>query len=119
MAGHNRHGLVTETDGPEAGRAAGGPIRTDAGLLVGGTCEWLAAAGDRAPAGSGQRIDAHAVLAGRVALVMGAHRGLGRVIAEALAGMGAAVACAARTGAGVETTATRIRAHGGRAVRST
>jgi 3-oxoacyl-[acyl-carrier protein] reductase len=60
-------------------------------------------------------MDAHAVLAGRVALVTGASRGLGRAIAEALAGAGAAVACAARTSADVETTAGRIRAHGGRA----
>ena len=89
--------------------------RSPASWSTGGTCEWLAAAGDRVPAGSGQRMDAHGVLAGRVALVTGASRGLGRAIAEALAGAGAAVACAARTSADVETTATRIRAHGGRA----
>jgi 2-deoxy-D-gluconate 3-dehydrogenase len=59
--------------------------------------------------------DAHGALAGRVALVTGASRGLGRAIAEALAGAGAAVACTGRTAAEVEATAANIRARGGRA----
>src|SRR5690606_17857265 len=54
-------------------------------------------------------------LAGRVALVTGAGRGLGRVIALALAEVGADVAVAARTREQVEETAARIEALGGRA----
>ena len=54
-------------------------------------------------------------LAGRVALVTGASRGLGVAIAGALAEAGAAVACAARTIDGVEATAAAITARGGRA----
>jgi len=52
------------------------------------------------------------VLAGRVALVTGASRGIGRAIARALGAAGAAVACAARSMDLVETAAAEIRAAG-------
>ncbi len=55
------------------------------------------------------------VLAGRVALVTGASRGIGRAIAVALGAAGAAVACAARSIDQVEATAAKIRAGGGAA----
>jgi NAD(P)-dependent dehydrogenase (short-subunit alcohol dehydrogenase family) len=54
-------------------------------------------------------------LAGRVALVTGASRGLGRAIAVALGAAGAAVACAARARDQVDATAAEIAAAGGQA----
>ena len=54
-------------------------------------------------------------LAGRVALVTGAGRGIGRAVALALGGAGAAVACCARSADQVEATAAEIRRAGGRA----
>ena len=54
-------------------------------------------------------------LAGRVALVTGASRGLGRALALAFGAAGATVACAARSGDQVEETAARIREAGGQA----
>lgn len=54
-------------------------------------------------------------LAGKVAIVTGAGRGIGAAIAEALAAAGATVACAARNVAEVEATAARITAQGGSA----
>ena len=54
-------------------------------------------------------------LAGRVALVTGASRGIGRAIAVALAAAGAAVACAARSRDQVDAAAAEIMAAGGRA----
>lgn len=55
-------------------------------------------------------------LDGRVAIVTGAGRGLGRQMALALADAGADVVCAARTAEQVERTAEDIRALGRRAV---
>jgi NAD(P)-dependent dehydrogenase (short-subunit alcohol dehydrogenase family) len=55
-------------------------------------------------------------LTGRKALVTGASRGIGQVIAVALAGAGADVALLARTGDGLAETAEQIDALGRRAV---
>ncbi|MEK7837792.1 MAG: SDR family NAD(P)-dependent oxidoreductase, partial [candidate division NC10 bacterium] len=54
-------------------------------------------------------------LAGRVALVTGASRGLGRALALAFGAAGATVACAARSVDQVEDTAARVREAGGQA----
>ena len=55
-------------------------------------------------------------LAGQVAIVTGASRGLGRSIALALAAAGAAVAVAARSKADLEETAGLVQHAGGRAL---
>ena len=55
-------------------------------------------------------------LNGRVAVVTGAGRGIGRAIAEGLGAEGAAVCCAARTEAEIEQVAALIEARGGRAI---
>lgn len=60
-------------------------------------------------------MDDRCALAGRVALVTGASRGLGAATARALAGAGAAVACTGRVVAQAEATARRIAEAGGRA----
>jgi NAD(P)-dependent dehydrogenase (short-subunit alcohol dehydrogenase family) len=52
-------------------------------------------------------------LAGRVALVTGASRGLGQGLALALGAAGATVACAARSVQALETTAKSVREAGG------
>jgi 3-oxoacyl-[acyl-carrier protein] reductase len=57
-----------------------------------------------------------APLAGKVAVVTGAGRGIGRAIALAYASAGAAVCCAARTAAEIDATAAEIVAGGGRAL---
>ncbi len=55
------------------------------------------------------------LLEGKIALVTGAGRGIGRAVALKLAGEGAAVACCGRTPANVETVAAEISQAGGRA----
>jgi NAD(P)-dependent dehydrogenase (short-subunit alcohol dehydrogenase family) len=54
-------------------------------------------------------------LEGRVALVTGASRGIGRAIALALGAAGASVACCARSTPQLDTTVDEIRRGGGRA----
>jgi len=55
-------------------------------------------------------------LEGRVAVVTGAGRGIGRGCALAVAEAGGDVVCAARTREQIEETAEQVRAHGGRAL---
>lgn len=55
-------------------------------------------------------------LAGKVALVTGAGRGIGAAIAEGLARAGAEVVCAARNAEEISATAARIAEAGGRAL---
>jgi 2-deoxy-D-gluconate 3-dehydrogenase len=59
------------------------------------------------------------VLAGRVAVVTGASRGLGRAMAVALAAAGAHVALAARSKPDLEETAQQVERHGVRALVAT
>ncbi len=66
--------------------------------------------------GEGGVMTAPAPLAGRVALVAGASRGIGAVTAKAFARAGAAVALGARDERALESVAQEIRALGGRAI---
>lgn len=56
------------------------------------------------------------MLAGKVAVITGAGRGIGRAIATGYAAQGAAVVCAARTQTEIEAVATEIQESGGRAL---
>src|SRR5262249_16825897 len=56
------------------------------------------------------------LLDGRVALITGASRGIGRAMSERFAREGAAVVCAARSGDRVNETAAGVTAAGGRAI---
>ena len=56
------------------------------------------------------------ILDGKVAVITGASKGIGRVMSQLFAGEGAAVVCAARSGALVEETATLVTKAGGRAI---
>ena len=60
--------------------------------------------------------DSAGPLAGKVAIVTGASRGIGKAIALAYAGAGASVGCGARTMADVEATVGRIESTGGKAL---
>ncbi len=57
-----------------------------------------------------------AQLAGRVALITGASKGVGRVMSRMFAGEGAAVICAARSRDLVEETTAMVKGDGGRAI---
>ena len=58
----------------------------------------------------------HLSLQGKVAVVTGAGRGIGRAIAIGYANAGASVCCAARTVAEIEAVADQINAGGGRTI---
>ena len=55
-------------------------------------------------------------LEGRVALITGASKGVGRVLSSVFAREGAAVVCAARSRELVEETTAMVKAEGGRAI---
>lgn len=57
-----------------------------------------------------------ALFDGRVAIITGASKGIGRVMSQRFAGEGARVVCAARTAALVEETAELVRKAGGQAL---
>jgi NAD(P)-dependent dehydrogenase (short-subunit alcohol dehydrogenase family) len=59
---------------------------------------------------------AEAVLQGKTAIITGGSKGIGKAIAQAFSGAGAAVALAARGPADLERTAKQIEASGGRAL---
>jgi NAD(P)-dependent dehydrogenase (short-subunit alcohol dehydrogenase family) len=66
--------------------------------------------------GKGHTTDQSAPLAGRVALVVGASRGIGATTAQAFANAGAAVALAARNASALEGVARAIQDSGGKAL---
>jgi NAD(P)-dependent dehydrogenase (short-subunit alcohol dehydrogenase family) len=57
-----------------------------------------------------------ALLSGKVAIITGASKGMGRVMSQRFAREGAPVVCAARSETLVEETAARVRALGGKAL---
>lgn len=61
-------------------------------------------------------MDSSQLLNGKVALITGASKGIGRALAIGFASAGAAVACAARTGALLDQVVDEIRRSGGRAL---
>lgn len=61
-------------------------------------------------------MDNRGSLQGKVAVVTGAGRGIGRAIAEGFAQAGASICCAARTRAEIEAVATQINVGAGRAI---
>ncbi len=61
-------------------------------------------------------MERNGVLSGKVAVVTGAGRGIGRAIAIGYAAAGAAIVCAARTVGEIEDTAETIRQRGGQAL---
>ena len=60
-------------------------------------------------------MDANGVLAGRIAFVTGAGRGIGAAIARGYAQAGAVVCCMARTGSEITAIARALEEEGGRA----
>lgn len=99
------------TQAPGKGHAF--PAAESGHVMAGGAASW-------SDPGSGKDRDSMSTqlfdLSGKVALVTGAGRGLGRAMAGGLAAAGARIVTAGRTAADVEATAEEIRAAGGDAI---